>query len=265
MNCDECKENYYFIYNTNNCYNIDFIQDNNNYYFSSDDNKFHKCYSSCSKCNVGGIDSNNNCEECINNYYFEENTKNCYDLSYADNGFYLDNFTLSDGELPKFKKCYENCSTCSNYLINDKMNCELCKTNYYKINGTNNCYKNDILSQGYYFKNNLFFSCEENCLTCSNGKTILNEIESNNCLSCDKINKGLYLMNELNNCEPINYTNNGYYLKEDSNGIEIFYKCYENCLICDNGKEGENHNCLACADNYHPRRNDIYPKNCYGN
>ena len=265
MNCDECIENYYFIYNTNNCYNMDFIQDNNNYYFSSDDNKFHKCYSSCSKCNVGGTYNNHNCEECINNYYFEDNTKNCYNISYVDNGYYLDNYTLSDGELPKFKKCYENCSTCYNYLIDDEMNCNLCKANYYKINGTNNCYKDDILSKGYYLKNNLFFSCEENCLTCSNGKTILNEIESNNCLSCDKINKGLYLVNELNNCEPINYTNNGYYLKEDPNGIEIFYKCYETCSLCDNGKEDENHNCLTCADNYYPKRNDIYPKNCYGN
>ena len=32
-----------------------------------------------------------------------------------------------------------------NYLIDDKMNCKLCKINYYKINGTNNCYKDDIL------------------------------------------------------------------------------------------------------------------------
>ena len=264
MNCDECIENYYFLYNTKNCYSMDFIQDNNDYYFSSDDSKFHKCYSSCSKCNIGGTVSNHNCEECINNYYFEDNTKNCYDISYVNNGFYLDNFTLNEGELPKFKKCYENCSTCNNYLIDDEMNCVLCKTNYYKINGTNNCYKNDILDQGYYFKSNLFFPCEENCLTCSNGKTIFNEIESNNCLSCDKLNKGLYLVNELNNCEPISYTNNGYYLKEDSNGIEILYKCHETCSLCDNGKEGDNHNCLACEDNYYPKRNDIYPKNCYG-
>lgn len=265
MNCDDCIENYYFIYNTKNCYSMDFIQDDNGYYFSSDDNKFHKCYFSCSKCNVGGTDSNHNCEKCINNFYFEVNTNNCYDISYVNNGFYLDTFTLNEGELPKFKKCYENCTTCYNYLIDDKMNCELCKTNYYKINGTNNCYKDDILNQGYYFKDNLFFPCEENCLTCSNGKTTFNGVNSNNCLSCDKINKGLYLVNELNNCEPISYTNNGYYLKEDSNGIEIFYKCHETCSLCDNGKEVDNHNCLVCAENNYPKKNDIYPKNCYGN
>ena len=49
-------ENYYLLYNTKNCYSTVFIQDNNDYYFSSDDNKFHKCYSSCSKCNIGRTD-----------------------------------------------------------------------------------------------------------------------------------------------------------------------------------------------------------------
>ena len=70
MNCDECIENCYFLYNTNNIYDTDFIQDNNGYYFSSDDNKFHKCYSSCTKCNIWGIDSNHNCEKFLNNNYF---------------------------------------------------------------------------------------------------------------------------------------------------------------------------------------------------
>ena len=151
------------------------------------------------------------------------------------------------------------------------MNCETCINNYYKINGTNNCYSEDLLEQGYYLKNNLFFPCEENCLTCSNSKTKINDIESNNCLSCDKINKGLYLVNELNNCESIDYKNNGYYLKEDSNGIEIFYKCYQSCSLCDKGKEfdidtnQDNHNCLECSENNYKLKNDLNPKNCYGN
>ena len=96
MNCQECIENYYFVEGTNNCYNMDFIK-NNEYYFSNDDNKFHKCYYSCSKCNIGGIDENNqNCEKCIDNYYFEENTKNCYNISYIEKGYYLGNFTINE-------------------------------------------------------------------------------------------------------------------------------------------------------------------------
>ena len=89
--------------------------------------------------------------------------------------------------------------------------------------------------------------------------------------SCDKINKGLYLVNELNNCESIEYKNQGYYLEEDLNGIEIFYKCYKSCLVCDKGIEfdinssKDNHNCLQCANNYYKLRDDPNHKNCYGN
>ena len=269
MNCLECIDNYYFVYETQNCYSMEFTQ-NNNYYLSNDDHKFHKCFYNCEKCLIGGIDENNqNCIRCRENYFFEENTNNCYNITYIEKGYYLDNSSIIS--LPNFKKCYENCQKCNNGFIDNKMNCEICKENFYKINGTNNCFNRDLLNQGYFFKDNLFFPCESNCLTCSNSKTIIDGIESNNCLSCDKINKGLYLVNELNNCESIDYKNNGYYLKEDINGIEKFYKCYETCSLCDRGIEfdietnQDNHNCLECSNNYYKLINDLNPKNCYGN
>ena len=271
MNCDECIDDYYFLYETNNCYNMDFIE-NNEYYFSSEDNKFHKCYFTCEKCLVGGTDDNHNCIKCIDNYYYEENTNNCYNITYIENGYYLDNFTINEGELPLFKKCYDNCQTCNNKMIENEMNCILCKDNYYKINGTNNCYNEDLLNDGYFLEDNLFYPCEENCLTCSYKKTIMTGgIESNNCLSCDKTNKGLYLVDKLNNCKPIEFKVNGYYLEEDSNGIEIFYKCYDTCLLCDKGKEFDSktnqdkHNCLSCKQNYYRLKHDLNPSNCYGN
>ena len=285
MNCNSCIDNYYFIYGTNNCYNITFVN-NNSYFFSPTDNKFHKCYHICKKCsNYGNDDNNQNCDICIDNYYFEYNTKNCYNISYLEKGYYLDTFTIDYNELPKFKKCYENCGTCSNYLIDNNMNCILCKINYYKINGTNNCYSNELSNQGYYLKDNIFYPCEANCLTCSDKKEILdNNIVVNNCLSCDKINKGLYLVYDLKICEPIEYKNNGYYLEEDSNNVEIFYKCYNKCSLCNKGKEIDNnkeiHNCEKCIENYYVLRDDnceqcleynnqhnvyAHPKNCYGN
>ena len=270
MNCLECIDDYYFLYETNNCYNMDLIQ-NNEYYFSHDDNKFHKCYYSCEKCLEGSInEENQNCIKCIDNYYFEENTNNCYNMTYIEKGYYFDNFTISEEELPKFKKCHDKCKKCYNKLIDGNMNCELCIIDYYKINGTDNCYNEELLDQGYYLKDNLFFQCEENCLTCSNSKTIINGIESNNCLSCDKTNKGLYLVDDLKNCEPIEYKENGYYLQKDANNIEILYKCYQSCALCEKGKEfdedtnKDNHNCLECAENYYKLKNDLIPTNCYG-
>ena len=271
MHCLECITNYYFVYETNNCYDMSFI-DNNDYFFSERDNKFHKCYFSCLKCSRLELDEfHHNCDECMPDFYFEYNTQNCYDMSVLERGYYFDDFTINEGEAPTFKKCYENCKTCNDTKVGNNMNCILCKNGFYKIKGTNNCFDDSLIEQGYYLKNNLFFPCEENCKTCSNSKTTINSIISYNCLSCDYLTKNLYLVSELNNCEPESFKENGYYLKEkeDNPDIKIFYKCYLSCSLCDKGKEfdastgQDNHNCLKCRDNYYPLKNDLNPKNCY--
>ena len=110
------------------------------------------------------------------------------------------------------------------------MNCILCKDNYYNINGTDNCYSMDLINNGFYFTNNTFYPCSDNCLTCSDSPSILNSgITTNNCLSCDKTNKDLYLVDQLNKGEPKSYANNSYFLKLNNQGIEKFYKCYQSC------------------------------------
>ena len=267
MNCLECINNYYFVYETNNCYDMSFTNDND-YFFSERDNKFHKCYFSCLKCSQFELDEyHHNCDECIDNYYFEYNTKNCYDFSILEKGYFFDNFTINQelNEKPVFKKCHENCKTCNNSLIGDNMNCIECKENYYKKIGTDNCYNEELIEQGYYLDNDIFYPCEDNCKTCSNSKTIINDIESNNCLSCDATVKNLYLVSDLNNCEPESYKENGYYLKEKEEhpDIKIFYKCYSSCSLCDKGKELDNHNCLKCKEDFYHLKNDNNPKNCY--
>ena len=50
------------------------------------------------------------------------------------------------------------------------MNCISCKDNFYKINGTDNCFDETLLSKGFYLKNFLFYQCDDNCLTCSDEK-----------------------------------------------------------------------------------------------
>ena len=265
MNCEKCKTNFYFVYETNNCYSMNFINENN-YFLSEEDNQFHKCYFSCSKCSKKELDKeHHNCDACLQEYYFEDNTNNCYNISFLEKGYYLRN---ENGNFV-FKKCYEKCQTCNNTFINNDMNCISCKDNYYKINGTNNCYNETLIEQGYYLKNNYFYPCEENCKTCSNSKTIINNILSNNCISCDNT-KGLYLTSNLKNCEKESFKENGYYLDIDSNNssIKIFYKCYFSCSLCEQGKQfsnltnKDNHNCLKCKENFYPLKNDINPNNC---
>ena len=168
-------------------------------------------------------------------------------------------------------KCHNNCKTCNNKIIDNNMNCLSCIDNYYKIVGTNNCYNESLISQGYYLHDNLFYPCEESCKTCSNSKTIINGIQSNNCLSCDFLTKGFYLVSDLNNCEPESFKEQGYYIGEDpyNPGIKKFYKCFISCSLCEKGLElsiSTNryiHNCLSCKDNFHHLKNDINPTNCY--
>ena len=285
MGCESCISNYYFVLQTDNCFSNSFLDENINYFFSTNDYKFHKCYYSCYKCSADGTNENNqNCDECIDDYYFEENTKNCFNYSYIEKGYYFDNFTINVefDELPKFKKCYEKCKTCTNYLIGEDMNCITCITDYYKIVDTNNCIT-DITVQGYYAKGEIAYPCEENCLTCSDGQKPLDENDennidnnnntitniTNNCLSCDP-SRNVFLVENLNICEEINFKENGFYLKEESDGTKIFHKCYESCSLCEKYKEidpisnKDNHNCDECAINYYRLLNDENPKNCYG-
>jgi len=141
------------------------------------------------------------------------------------------------------------------------MNCISCKDKFYKLNGTNNCYNKSTLNESYYFKDNIFFICDENCLTCSEGKNKT----SNNCLSCD-VNKELYLVEKINNCEYKNYS--GYYLYM-SDDIQILKECYYNCKICNgsfsfnNITKLENHNCIECKENFKKLSNGSFPNNCY--
>ena len=276
MHCDICVDNYYFIHGTNNCYNMSFLIENKNYYFSETDEKFYPCYLTCSEClNKEPNEENNYCTKCINNYYLLENTSNCYDISMLENGYYLVNFTL-DNDNSIFRKCYNDCKTCNNFYINNDMNCILCKEGLYKLNGTNSCYNLSLIDVGYYFIDNIFYFCEENCLTCSKGSEIIfnNDLSkfeiSKNCLSCDNKNKGLYLVEDSKNCENINYTLNGYYLHQNENGVQTFKKCYKNCKLCNEGiiynssTQKYIHNCLECADGYFPKKNDLYKSNCYG-
>ena len=262
-NCIECSLKYYKTEDSNtNCILESLIP--KNYYKNETDSIYYKCHQNCYNCTEKyNYEFNDmHCLTCLANYYFLEGSNNCYNINLTENGYYLDiyNYLIE----PKFKKCYENCKTCNiSYTENGEMNCILCKNDFYKLNGTNNCYNRTALNNSFYFKEDMFYHCDENCLTCSDGK---NDI-SHNCLSCDRENKGLYLVEHLNNCEYSNYS--GYYLDNDD---LILKRCYNSCKLCNgsleiknNINEENNHNCIECAENYYRLPNGLYPNNCYDN
>ena len=198
----------------------------------------------CEICDYGMI-----CKSCKPNYHLANNSLYCYNETTGSAQLDYNNIF-----------CHPNCLNCSSFFNNGNMNCISCKDNFYKINGTDNCFDETLLSKGFYLKNFLFYQCDDNCLTCLDEK---NET-SNNCLSCDNETRGLYLLEDKNNCEYNNIS--GYYLNNDT---KILQKCYNNCKTCNgpyeinNETNIENHNCIECAENYYKLSNSSYHNNCY--
>ena len=219
------------------------------------------CSEACETCIGGNTSQSTNCINCSNNYFkTEDSDTNCILSNLIPNNYYLNS---SDNI---YYKCHPNCNNCNsgyNQVLDD-MNCLTCIKDYYFIFGNNkrNCYNITIINKGYYFKEDLFYPCDENCLTCLDGKNAT----SNNCVTCDNKNKGLYLVEDLNNCELRNYS--GYYLDDNTN---ILKKCFNNCKTCNGPYENntelnkENHHCLECAENFYNLPKGLFPNNCYDN
>ena len=256
--CNELYGNY-IIENTNEC--IDNIP-NEGYFLSNEKTGLlSPCHYSCRTCSNNYTENNTNCIECNSGYYkMEDSETNCILQSLVPLNYYLNNTNNI------YYKCYYACYNCTNGydIILDNMNCISCIDNYYFIFGeqNNNCYNMTLIEKGYYFKNNMFYPCDENCLTCSDEKNNT----SNNCLSCDNINKSLYLVENLNKCEYSYYS--GYYLDNNS---KLLKRCYYKCKTCKgpliNNTEIniENHNCIECEDSYYKLPNGLLPNNCYDN
>ena len=93
-NCNK-DDSYKYEYN-NTCYqqclnDTYLLEDNQNnqcyseapegYYLDKENKIYKKCYESCSKCGIGGNETNNNCEKCNIGFSFYKNplnTTNCY-------------------------------------------------------------------------------------------------------------------------------------------------------------------------------------------
>jgi len=216
------------------------------------------CSIACNTCLGENTTFTTNCIECAKGFYkTQDSNTNCISKDLIPTNYY---FNTSDDI---YYKCHENCYNCTNGYISGNMNCITCKNNYYFTFGNNksNCHNMTLIRNGYYFKDNLFYHCDKNCLTCSEGK---NE-SSNNCLTCEN-KKKLYMLEDLNNCELSNYT--GYYLDKNTS---ILKRCYTSCKTCNGPYENntdsnlDNHNCILCADNYYKLANGSYPNNSYDN
>jgi len=259
MNCLTCDNTngLYLLEGTNNCVNNPYP-----HHFLDIDKIIKPCHYSCKTCSVQAIMNKDgditNCDSCNNDlgFYPIFGTKTC--INGTKDGLYFDE------DCKCYKKCYDNCLSCSEKEINKyHMNCLTCDSSkgftYFKI--TANClnckslgkyvdYEKteciDKVPDGYYVDDenlNTIDKCYEDCKTCSESST---NSEDMKCLKCYQ-NKQFYFIENTHNCHKYPYQ--GYYLEEN-----ILKKCYSDCLTCSakevmNGK-GKiiNMNCDSCDE-----------------
>ena len=158
---DICQNDYVYKYEFNNsCFmkcpsGTYIIEDNyyykcfdsapDNYYLDSEKKIFKKCYENCNKCNIGGNVENNNCLECINNFYFYTNPMNitnCYE--YCEHLYFFD----SKNEF----HCEETCQNGYKLIKNKKKCIDECRNDdTYKFEYNNECFfkcPNGTISKG---------------------------------------------------------------------------------------------------------------------
>lgn len=172
-------------------------------------NDTDKCYPSCSTCYKYSEDDDNHlCKICKPDYYFKEDTYNCYQE--INEHYYFD----EENEI--FSPCYVDCLTCSEKETSStQMNCLSCEEDYNFYDKSKNClqcprYVNylqteciDIIPEGYYVNNEIIGTiekCHDLCKTCSEGpSTDENDNLKMNCNTC-KYEKKDFVPNIPGNC-----------------------------------------------------------------
>ena len=257
--CTSCKNGYFFMDNTNNCYGV--IPEG--YYFNETKKTYMQCYETCKVCSKKKEGNSHNCIVCKDGYNLFDNSNclNCknenkfinYEQTECINdipeGYYINN-SISN----TIDKCYEKCKTCEEKGLNEEnMKCLNCdnEKGFYLLEGKNNCISIDDIKDGEYLDNDdkIIKKCNIACKTCSS-KEILNENgQVTNCDSCN-IDGGYYFLDGTTICtnKDINIIPETSYSNNKENEIEK--ECHPNCLTCkDIPTNDEEMNCITCNDN----------------
>ena len=229
--CSKCKNEFYFIENTNNCKTKDQMKDTN-YYFSEKKNMFIKCYNDCLTCYDSGDINDMKCKICEQSKYFAE-PNNCIDN--------IENYYYSE-ENQKYIKCYKTCFGCNKGSNEKYHGCKQClkddKGNYiyhFIYNEDGKCISKDEKPSNTYLdiSSNTYKLCYERCSKCdSEGNN-----KNNNCFECLKDNKGNYIYhfiyNEKGKCLLESEINELLYLDNSDNTYKL---CPEGTKKIENNK-----------------------------
>ena len=219
--CESCNTDlgYFPKFNDNNnknsyinCYNSTTISEG--YYLNNANGRYEPCYFTCKNCEELGIDQNNKCTEC------------------------KDEYPINDS--PNDGNCYQ---TCNNYYYFDDQNNYQCTTDnkcpegYKTIESKKKCIKNCINDYQYKYEYNNY--CYEGCPS----DTIVADTTNKLCeLKCQNFNK--YYNYDKTEC--ITSIPEGYY--SNSSTLKTIDKCHDNCKTCEEGPTANNNKCLKCKD-----------------
>ena len=243
-------------------------EQNDHYYFDSTDNKFKKCFRSCLKCYGAGTESDNNCQSCDtgNGFYpFTFNNPNqCVHKNEPMNYYFF------DGNTNQFKRCRQECLSCTEYPSDlsstsetdssKDTKCKICNIDldyWPQIDKPSNCIKSDRTNIQYYYTNSYYKrweKCTVGCKYCTEYGTSIYDTK------CDT--------SKANYCD----TDKGYYPVESDDGSTINPNCFQKDVRYDHYYFDENDNkfkkcnvaCLQC-DTWGNITIDIYNTSCLEN
>jgi hypothetical protein len=141
-----------------------------------------------------------------------------------------------------WEKCDSSCAEC----VEEKTKCTICAEKHYRKFGTSfptNCYSDAITSQPFYFSEDTYKECNNNCKTCV-GTNI-------NCTSCHDLNYQKVGIHNPNICYP---QIQDYFLETD----KFFHPCDISCNNCITNK----FKCNACKNEYFEKINNTFPTEC---
>ena len=193
------------------------------------------CHPRCLDCNdVDGNDNNHQCTICVEGYFLIEDTYNCKTKQeMKGTNYYFDEITQ------KFKKCYEDCKTCSTRGDLIDMKCDTCGDPKKYYAEPHNCI-DDITRYYLDEEEKIYKKCYKNCYSC-NAKSIETE---HNCTKCEDKYHFIYNETRKKNCIPENEKPINTYLDTETNTYEL---CYERCHSCSQKSTIVDNNCDECA------------------
>jgi len=102
------------------------------------------CHRNCYSCYKKSISDNEQfCAICQENFYFIENTNNCFKDPF---GYYFND------EKQVYSKCHSNCEKCSKGPKPNNMNCDECKEEFYlEIDEDDNSIRNCYICNNYFY------------------------------------------------------------------------------------------------------------------